>query len=142
MKTIPGIVEHGKVAFNRRSYVLFCEKNDGKKVDLVLREKERTLSQLGMYRAWLSQVAAETGNDTEELHEFLLSQLAPRTVMTIRGPKGEVEYERHKRTSGGHTLSMNKEEMSEFMEKASVLTGHPLPTKQELEAMGYLVEWG
>jgi hypothetical protein len=99
---------------------------------------ERSLSELRMYRAWLSNVAAHTGNDEEELHSFLLDRCAPRIVVTIKGAKGEVEVEQVKRTSGGHKLSMNKSEMSEYMARCAQLTGYPLPTEEELSAMGYL----
>jgi hypothetical protein len=43
-----------------------------------------------------------------------------------------------KRTSGGHKLSMNKAEMSEYMVRCAQLTGYPLPTEEELSAMGYV----
>jgi hypothetical protein len=64
-----------------------------------------------MYRAWLHKVANDTGNDEEELHEFLLDRCAPRVVVTIKGPKKNVDIERVKRTSGHHNLSMTKDEM-------------------------------
>jgi hypothetical protein len=107
---------------------------------LVLTEDkpERSISELRMYRAWLSNVAAHSGNEEEALHTFLLDRCAPRAVVKIKGAKGEVEVEQVKRTSGGHSLSMNKVEMSEYMAKAAQLTGYPLPTEDELSAMGYL----
>ena len=107
---------------------------------LVLTEDkpERSLSELRMYRAWLSGVAAQTGNDEEELHAFLLDRCAPRVVVKIKGAKGEIEVEQVKRTSGGHSLSMNKTEMSEYMARCAQLTGYPLPTEEDLLAMGYL----
>jgi hypothetical protein len=58
--------------------------------------------------------------------------------MKVKGPKKTIEVERKKRTSGGHTLTMNKTEMAEYMEKCAVLTGYPLPTTEELMAMGYI----
>jgi hypothetical protein len=33
---------------------------------------------------------------------------------------------------------MDKQQMGEYMEKCAALTGCPLPTKEELEAMGYI----
>jgi len=125
---------------NRISAIRFKEANEGKWADLVVRVPERTLSQLRMYRAWLTDVANHTGNDTESLHEFLLEKLAPRVVKKIRGKKGEVEVTQMKRTSGGHSLSMEKLEMGEYMDKAAELTGYPLPTKEELRKMGYFIE--
>ncbi|MBM7488093.1 hypothetical protein ACVWWI_006356 [Bradyrhizobium sp. USDA 3686] len=48
-----------------------------------------------------------------------------------------MEIERKKCTSGGTSLTMDKAEMAEFMRKAAMLTGYPLPTEEELAAMGY-----
>ena len=81
-----------------------------------------------MCRAWLDSVAASTGNDPGELHAFLLDKCAPRAVVSIKGPKKTVEVEQIKRTSGGHRLSMDKLEVSEYMERCAGLTGYQLPT--------------
>jgi hypothetical protein len=105
---------------------------------MVQRPPTQGLSQLGMDRAWLSNVAQHTGKDEEELHEFLLDKCAPRVVVKINGKRSAVEIERAKRTSGGYSRSMSKTEMSEYMEKAAVLTGYSMPTPAELLAMGYL----
>jgi hypothetical protein len=138
MRSIPAQITEHDIVFNSKSLYLFKQKNKGKWADLVIRKVDRTLPQLGMYRAWLNACASQTGNDPEELHEFLIEKLAPRAVMTIKGRKGEYEIERPKRTSGGHQLSMDKLEMGEFMDRAAALTDFPLPTEEELRAMGYL----
>lgn len=140
MNSIPAKIKNGKLIINERSLYIFKEKNEGKDCDLVVRKRERSSSQLAMYRAWLKDVANHTGNDEEVLHEFLLEKLAPRVVVKVKGHKGEYELAKHKRTSGGHSLSMTKTEMAEFMEKAAILTEYPLPTPEELQAMGYLPE--
>lgn len=116
----------------------WMEGHEGAFVEITEVKAERSSSTLRMYRAWLSNVAAQSGNDPEELHEFLLKKCASRVVVKIKGPKGEFEIEQKKRTSGGHSLSMNQEEMSDFMARCAALTGYPLPTKEELEAMGYI----
>lgn len=99
---------------------------------------ERSVSQLRMYRAWLDNMCAHTGNNSEELHEWLLKKCAPRIIVTITGPKGKIEDETVKRTHGADKLTMTKDEMSEFLDKCAALTGYPLPTKEELEALGYI----
>jgi hypothetical protein len=130
----------GKLIFNPIRFSQFAAKYEGKWVTIEAEIPERSMSQLRMYRAWLNNVADHSGNDPEELHEFLLDRCAPRVVVTIRGNEGKksVEIERTKRTSGGTSLSMTKEEMGTFMERCVVLTGYPLPTQEELIAMGYL----
>ncbi len=141
MNSIPCKVVSGKVEYNPISLYRFCSENEGKECDLVLRTKPRSLSQLGMYRVWLTNVAGHSGNDTEELHEFLLEKLAPRKVMKIQGKSSVHEVVKYKRTSAGHALSMNKTEMAEYMDKAASLTEYPLPTREELEAMGYILNY-
>lgn len=139
MKNIPVKIENGKLVFNEISLARFKEYNNGKWCDVVVRTPERSMNQLAMYRAWLTDVANHTGNDTEALHEYLLEKLAPRKIMQLTGPKGTFAIEQKKRTSGGHALSMNKSEMAEYMEKAAILTEYPLPTREQLEAMGYIL---
>jgi hypothetical protein len=116
----------------------YLQANEGRWFILEEDKEDRSSSQLRMYRAWLRGVAAQTGNDEDELHSFLIEKCAPVAVVTIQGKKGQVEVEQKKRTSGGTTLSMGKEEMSDYMNKCAALTGYPLPTEEELAAMGYL----
>ncbi|MDO9413817.1 MAG: hypothetical protein Q7T81_14715 [Pseudolabrys sp.] len=111
----------------------FCEEHEGRWLRIELEEPVRSISQNRMYRAWLDNVAESTGNNAEELHEFLLHKLAPRLIVTIKGDKGVVEVEQIKRTS-----AMSKADMVEYMDKCAALTGYPLPTPEELMAMGYL----
>lgn len=141
MLSIPGQIIGNKLLYNQTSFARLCENHNGKRVNIVVQIPERSMSQLRMYRAWLNEVSSHTGNETEALHEYLLDQLAPRIVVTLDTPQGKVEKELIKRTSGGHKLSMTKLEMSEYMEKATVLTGYPLPTKEELQSMGYILNY-
>jgi hypothetical protein len=123
----------GKPTFgNPARFNEFCKEREGSWLRIELEEPLRSISQVKMYRAWLDNVADHTGNNAEELHEYLLHTLAPRIVVTIRG-KQPFEVEQIKRTS-----AMSKAEMGEYMEKCCAHTGYPLPTAEELLAMGYL----
>jgi hypothetical protein len=127
------------LVYNIARFEEMLGQNEGRWVTIEVDEPERSSSQLRMYRAWLDNTANHTGNDPEELHQFLLDKCAPRMVVTITGKSGtKHEVEQIKRTSAGHSLSMNKEEMGTYMERCVVLTGYPLPTQEELLAMGYL----
>jgi hypothetical protein len=130
-------IRNGEIVLPAR-FKEWAAAHHGAHVEIEHVKPERSISQLRMYRSWLSGVAIHSGNDEEALHEFLLDRCAPRVVVTIRGPKGSVEVERVKRTSGGHTLSMSKAEMVEFLDKCAALTGYPLPTDEELAALGYV----
>lgn len=122
----------------RQTFMEWCAAHEGKRVVITPSRGGRSNSQLRMYRAWLHSTASHTGNNEDALHEFLLGKCAPKVVITISGKKGSVEQMVPKRTHGGTELSMNKEEMGEYMEKCAALTGYPLPTPEELEAMGYI----
>ena len=141
MYSIPFQIKDRKLVYNELSFGRFAGENEGKRGNIVITEPVRSLSQLRMYRAWLTNTSEHTGNDTEELHEYLIEKCAPKKVVSIHGKKGIHETTKSKRTSQGHSLSMNKLEMGEFMDKCVALTGYPLPTKAELEAMGYIIEW-
>jgi hypothetical protein len=119
------------------NFAKFKREHEGAKIVIEEDKPERSLSELRMYRAWLRNVAEHSGNDENELHEFLIEKCAPVAVIAIKGGKGRVEIERRKRTSGGTSLTMDKQEMAEFMRKCALLTGYPLPTEEELRAMGY-----
>ena len=134
MNYLPIKVAGGKLVYNPLNFARFASKNEGKWCHLKVLPRERSLSQLRMYRAWLHELSAHTGDDEEALHEWLLKELAPRIVLKLNGTEREV----NKRTSGNSALTMTKEEMSEYMEKAAIKTEFPLPTKEQLEAMGYI----
>jgi hypothetical protein len=119
------------------NFAKFKREHEGAKIVIEEEKPERSLSELRMYRAWLRNVAEHSGNDEDKLHEFLIDRCAPVAVIAIKGKKGQVEIERKKRTSGGTSLTMDKQEMAEFMRKCAALTGYPLPTEEELRAMGY-----
>ena len=70
------------------------------------------------------------------MHDWLIEKCAPTAVIKIKGPKGTIEVERKKRTSGGHNLTMTFAEMRAYVERCAARTGYPLPADEELEAMG------
>ncbi len=65
-----------------------------------------------------------------------IKKCAATVVSTIKGPKGTVEVEQEKRTSGGHRVSMDRAEMSAYMDRAAQLTGYSPPTEEERLALG------
>ena len=136
-KIVSGSLDFGTGAANSR-FQEWKREHEGAHVLIEHIKPERSVSQLRFYRAWLDNMCAHTGNLTEEMHEWLLKKCAPRIVVTIVGPKGKIEDETVKRTHGADKLTMTKDEMSEYLDKCAALTGYPLPTPEELEAMGYL----
>ena len=72
-----------------------------------------THQQRRMYRLWLDEIAQQTGDDAEALHEDFLLQFAPRIVR--QRPDGRT-VEIIKRTGSGRS-DMNKMQMGEYMDK-------------------------
>lgn len=134
-------IRSGQITFNgpvlTQRWREWLAANDGAIVEIEKAEPGRSIGQNRMYRAWLDSTANHTGNNAEELHEFLLQKCAPHVFVKLRGRKGEMEVEQVKRTS-----VMSKQEMSDYMDKCAALTGYALPTPEQLEAMGYISNYG
>jgi hypothetical protein len=128
----------GKVILPPR-LLQWARQNEGAHLDIEHVKPARSISQLRMYRAWLSRLADHTGNDEDELHEFLLDRCAPSIIVTIKGPKGTIDVTQKKRTHGGDKNTMTKAEFTEYMDNCAALTDFPLPTREELEEMGYII---
>jgi hypothetical protein len=67
-------------------------RQEGARLEIAQTKPERSISPLRMHRAWLHKVAADIGNDDEELHEFLLGRCAARIVVTIKRPARRKMY--------------------------------------------------
>ena len=138
---VRGFIQGGELAFRPAVAALWrtwCHAHENSHILITEDKEERSNGQLRLYRAWLEGVCAHSGNDPDTLHSWLIERCAPVVVSTIKGPKGSIEIEQKKRTSGGHRLSMDKLEMHEFLERCAQLTGYPLPTPEQLEELGYL----
>jgi hypothetical protein len=142
MTEFHGVIKGGKETFSPTVAVAWAKwkaRHEGGRFVIFEDKDERSLGQLRLYRAWLDRMCDQTGNDPDDMHEYLIDKCAPTVVTTIKGRKKTIEVERKKRTSGGHKFSMDKLEMQTFMERCAALTQFPLPTPEELEALGYLV---
>ena len=84
---------------------------------------KRTLSQNRLYFAYLHIIERETGNDANDLHEFLKRTLLPPKFITVMGK--EIKIPRS-------TTELNKIEFGEYMDKICAMTNVPIPDPHEL----------
>lgn len=93
---------------------------EGQEVRLTIgqRIKERSTAQNRyMWGAVYTMIAAETGHSTEEVHEFMKSELLPRCFVKI----GDKEQEITKSTT-----SLSTYEMEEYLEKVRAFAASEL----------------
>lgn len=78
--------------------------------------KKHSRSQRGLYRLWLGEIANETGNDTDELHNFFKLRYLVPEEKTILG-EATLVYS---------TRNLTTVEYGEFMMKVEVFTASEL----------------
>lgn len=69
--------------------------------------RKRTTNQNSLYWQWCSIIADETGNDKDEIHEFLLTKYCPSKTVTV----GEEIVSRES------TKLLDTKEMTQYMDK-------------------------
>ena len=75
---------------------------------------KRTEAQNRYYWVYLSEIAAETGNDAEDLQELFKAKFLPRRMVEVLGENDE------KRSS---TTGLSRLEFGEYIDKIAELTG-------------------
>jgi len=88
--------------------------------------RKRTTSQNSLYWSWMTLIADETGNDKDDIHEFLLNKFCPTKVVMVGGEEQEI-------TS---TKYLDTKQMSAYMDRIPPWAGEfnislPLPENQE-----------
>ena len=109
----------------------FAKDNVGKVLRIELPEPKRSLSQNALYWVYLTKIALETGDDTDDLHEVFKKMFLPRRIVRVGKSKKDVSIL-------GSTTKLKKHEFGEYMDKIERRTEILIPTKEEAEAMGYI----
>lgn len=115
------------------SQALFQEdlkENVGKEYRIERIVPTRTLSQNAMYWAYLGNVESETGNIASYLHEYFKRTLLPPKFITVMGKEIKIP---------ASTTELTKVEFGKYLDKIASETGVALPTREELESMGYIL---
>lgn len=137
MATFIAIVKNGALHWGSPYNVArlndWMKRNEGAKLKLEKQQPIRSLTQNAFYWVWLAKVELETGNQTEDMHVYLKSKFLPKRLVKIKGKEGE-----HTVMSDGTTTKLSKLEFGEYLDKCAAHVGIPLPTREEIEAMGYL----
>ena len=138
MKVFNVVIKDGRIDFgseyNKARFQDFCIENEGKKLRIELPKPIRSLSQNALYWVYLTKIELETGNSSNALHEFFKSACLPKRLIKIKGKKQEHEIE-----TVGSTTGLNKSDFAEYMMKIEAMTEIQIPSKEEAEAMGYIL---
>ena len=87
---------------------------------------------------YLELCERETGNDKNDLHEYIKKYLTPKKEVVLTLYKEGKPY-KMKGMTGKGTSELNKLELGEVLEKLCVDTGVPLPDPREAEKLGYIL---
>lgn len=120
--------------FNLARWQEFLRDNAGKKVSIDIPKPIRSLSQNALYWVYLAKIEHETGNTAEDMHEFCKEKFLPKKLITIKG-----KVQAHEVIKDGTTTGLNKADFGEYMRKIEVMTGILVPSKEEAEEMGYIL---
>ena len=112
--------------WQRADFRQYCKDNPKAKFRLEPLENKRTLLQNAFYWVYLEVIARETGNDSEDLHEYFKEKLLPRKIVKITGKKGSYDFARL-----SSTTKLNKVNFGEYLEKICKLTGVPIPNPED-----------
>ena len=119
--------------FNQWRFNDWAKLNEGKILRIERDVPIRSLSQNALYWVYLAKVELETGNSSEDIHEYLKAKLLPKRLIRIRGKTAIHEVE-----TLGTTTKLNKLEFGEYLDKCASHIGIPLPSVEEVEEMGYI----
>lgn len=116
----------------RALYVQDLKENVGKKYKIERIIPVRSLSQNAMYWAYLGTIEKETGNLVNDLHEYFKRTLLHPKFINVMGKEIKIP---------ASTTDLTKVQFGEYLDKISAESGVPLPTREELEAMGYILNY-
>lgn len=135
MITFVATALNGKLSFgseyNEIRLRQFLLDNEGKQLWLTKPQTQRSKLQNNFYWAYLGIIEQETGNNSNDLHEFFKLKLLPPKEITIRGKE-----KNHILTTTRSTTELTKAEFTDYLDKICALTGVPIPDPTLLE--GYI----
>lgn len=115
--------------FNRSRLKEILKENDGKVFKLEMMKSTRTKSQNSFYFLYLNVIEQETGNNSNDLHEYFKRTLLHPKFITVMGQEIKIP---------ASTTELSKHEFGEYLDKISALTGVPIPDPKDA---GYYTEY-
>jgi len=115
-----GEVSNGKLALKEQSKFDKYLTSFSGEVQLTIekRKRLRSTNQNSFYWLYLGIIADETGDNIDDLHQFLKRKLLPPQFITVHGETIKIP---------ASTTKLDKLEFSRYMEKINALTGVPIP---------------
>lgn len=98
---------HNRALSELRAHFRTLDKSRRWRVIIEPYTRKRTTNQNNLYWSWMSLIADETGNDKDDVHEFLLAKFCPTKSITV------VEEE----VTRESTKLLNTVEMKDYMDK-------------------------
>jgi hypothetical protein len=127
-----GIAKNGRLVLGpviRVRFVEWLTANDGKTVVIAEEKRTRSRSQNAYYWVYLGIIAAETGDNADDLHEFFKRKLLPPRFVTVQGQEVKLP---------ASTTDLNKADFGNYLDKICAMTNVPLP---DPEAAGYITNY-
>jgi len=119
-------VEEGKLSagseLNKARLQEELSQNEGKRYKLTKEQTKRSINQNSFYWLYLGIIERETGNSSNDLHEYFKRELLPPKFIKLKGKE-------HKVTRS--TTELNKVEFGEYMEKICAECSVPIPDPQD-----------
>lgn len=108
--------------YNLGRFRQWCKENLGKSLRIEEMKHTRSMSQNKLYWLFLEVIERETGNNSEDLHEYFKRVLLkPKWIKVL---ENDIRIP-------GSTTELTKVEFSEYMEKISALTEIPIPDTEK-----------
>jgi hypothetical protein len=121
-------IQDGKLSFGpviRQRVQEWLAVNEGKQIRLQIVKPTRSGQQNRYYWLYLGVIERETGENSDDLHEFFKRKFLPPVFKTIRGEEIRLP---------ASTTDLSKSDFTEYLDRICALTNVPLP---DAEAAGF-----
>ena len=121
-----GKVAQGKFwADNLKTYNLYLKTFEGREVDVIIRKhvKLRTINQNKLYWLYLKLIEDETGNDSQEIHEYFKRIFLPPRFISVFNREIKIP---------ASTTKLDTKEFTDYIAKIEKMTGIKCPNPEEI----------
>ena len=114
--------------YNHERFRQCLKENEGKDFRIEHLISTRSMSQNALYHLFLDVICKETGNDHNNLHEYLKRELLPPKFIKVIIDKKEIE-----RKIPASTTELKKGEFCDYMDKISALVNIQIPDTESFK---------
>ena len=122
-----GKVAEGKFwANNRKTYDLYLKSFEGREVDVIIRKhvKMRSINQNRLYWLYLKLIEDETGNDSNDMHEYFKRVCLPPRFIKVFDKEIKIP---------ASTTKLNTKEFGDYIAKIEDMSGVKCPNPEEID---------